>query len=77
MQTLQINRQDSLPVFLDGDTELDAIRQSEPDRRKVIVAVALRRAQQIALNYCKRHAPELLAEFQSGFSGRKLLAGGN
>lgn len=57
-------RNDGLRVFFDDDVELNKIRLTEPDRRKVILAVAIRRAQQIAVNYAKRHAPDLVAEIE-------------
>ena len=48
-----------LPVFLDGDAELDRIRLTAKDPVVIIMAVAIRRAQQIARNYASKHAPHL------------------
>ena len=48
-----------LPVFLDGDPELDRIRLTAKDPAVIIMAVAFRRAQQIAKNYASKHAPHL------------------
>ena len=59
---LQYCRPDGFTVFFDGDAELDAIRETA-DKRAVIVAVACRRAQQIARNYARKYAPELLKNF--------------
>ena len=56
-------RADGLKVFLDkNDEELNQIRLNEPDARKVILAIALRRAQQIACSYARKHAPELVQD---------------
>ena len=52
-------RPDGFRVFLDGDRDIDRIRLNEPDPAVVIMAVASRRAQQIARNYALMHAPSL------------------
>ena len=57
MTNLTLKRADGLQVFFDGDTA---------DKRTVIVAVALRRAQQIARNYARKYAPEILTDFETG-----------
>ena len=51
-----------LPVFLDGDGELNRIRLTAKDPVVVIMAVAVRRAQQIARNYASKHAPHLVGK---------------
>lgn len=50
-------RKDGLTVFIDGDPVLDQIRKFERNPARVIVAVALRRFQQIAWNYARTYAP--------------------
>lgn len=62
---VQYVRNDGFAVFLDGDKELDKIRLKD-DRKTVIMAVAIRRCQQIARNYALKHAPDLLPAFQIG-----------
>jgi len=62
-EIVQYVREDNFTVFLDNDKELDFIRtHCEP--KIIIQAVALRRAQQIAQNYARKHRPELLDEFK-------------
>ena len=61
-------RDDGLVVFLDGDEVLDKIRK-QGTKREVIMAVAMRRAQQIAQNYAREYCPEL----ESVFKGDCLL----
>lgn len=56
-------RKDGLVVFLDGNKKLDHIRKYG-DKKSVIIAVALYRAQQIALNYARKYAPELISQGQ-------------
>lgn len=60
IKSITRQRADGLTIFLDGDLELNRIRLEEQDKRKVIIAVAIKRAEQIAINYAKRYAPELL-----------------
>lgn len=55
-------RKDGLVVFPDGDEQLDMIRLCEKDRRKVILSVAFRRFQQIAMNYASKYAPDIKSE---------------
>ena len=57
-------RRDGMTVFYDGDEILDEIRR-RGTKKQVIVAVALRRAQEIAFNYARKYAPELLPELIS------------
>ena len=59
----QLTRPDGFTVFLDGDKELDNIRLTAPPA-VVIMAVTIRRAQQIGRNYARKYAPELLKKFQ-------------
>ena len=66
-------RADGLRVFLDGDRALDYIRLNERDPRKVILAVAIRRAQQVACNYTSKHAPELYQDIVKLTGGTKTL----
>jgi len=56
-------RNDGFTVFYDGDKQLDKIRRYGT-KKQVIIAVALRRCQQIAMNYAMKYAPELLEEFK-------------
>ena len=65
MANLELKRADGLQVFFDGDAVLDRIKRTA-DKRTVIVAVALRRAQQIARNYARKYAPEILTDFETG-----------
>jgi len=60
---VQYRRKDGFTVFLNGDKILDEIRLKMP-KEIVIVAVAIRRAQQIARNYARKYAPELLERFE-------------
>lgn len=54
-----IIRQDGLTIFEDeNDPVLNAIRR-RGTRQQVILAVAFRRAQQVALNYSAKYAPDL------------------
>ena len=73
MRRKEVTRKDGLKVFLDGDIHLDEVRLNEPDRRKVILAVAIRRAQQIAMNYAERYAPDVKSDIllAVGMLGRK------
>src|SRR3990167_10458758 len=58
-------RNDGLPIWEDKkDDELNAIRRYAHDKKVVILAVALRRAQQIAINYANKHAPEVEEEIR-------------
>ena len=59
---LKAVRPDGLKIFLDGDRALDAVRVRAKDPRLVILAVSFRRAQQIAIGYCRKHAPDLLTD---------------
>ena len=59
---VEVIRKDGLKVFLDGDIELDNIRK-RGSKKEVIMAVALRRAQQIVRNYASKYAPELINDF--------------
>ena len=61
-RSIQEVRSDGLIIFIDDDEELNITRRTA-DKKTVIAAVALRRAQQIAKNYCKRYAPEIEKEF--------------
>lgn len=62
-------RSDGLKVFMDADDPvLNQIRRTRP-AAEVIVAVAIRRAQQIALNYARTHHPELEPLIESMVSG--------
>jgi hypothetical protein len=65
------SRPDGLAIFLDVvDPWLDNIRATA-DRETVIMAVALRRAQQIAINYSVRYAPDLVEKTKQNVA--KLL----
>ena len=68
-------RKDGLPVFLDDDAELNKIRLNEPDPRKVILAVAFRKAQLVACSYAQKHAPSLYAEIVKsvGLKGERKI----
>lgn len=57
-------RSDGLRIFLDGDPVLDMVRINAIDRKAVILAVAYRRAQQIAVNYAAKHAPDLVEDIK-------------
>lgn len=57
-------RPDGLVIFCDGDKPLDEIRRSG-SKQEVIIAVALRRAQEIAINYTRKYAPELLTQIEN------------
>ena len=57
-------RKDGMTVYYDGDEILDEIRR-HGTKVQVIAAVALRRAQEIAFNYARKYAPELLPELMS------------
>ena len=72
-------RNDGLQVFLDGkeDPELDRIRLEVQDKRVVILAVALRRFQQIALNYTRMYAPDVYADIQKAVSQPEISGVGN
>lgn len=61
---LEAVRADGLRIFLDGDPVLDKVRTNAKDPRVVILAVAYRRAQQIACNYASKHAPSLLEDIR-------------
>ena len=65
-------RPDGLRIFLDGDPTLDMVRVNAIDRKLVILAVAYRRAQQIACNYARRYAPDLLPQIEKavGYDNR-------
>jgi len=52
-------RDDGLMIFCDGDRALNEVRKSGT-REQVILTVALRRAQEIAINYARKYAPDLL-----------------
>jgi len=53
-------RPDGLPIFFDqGDHQLNSIRMNGT-KEEVIMAVAMRRAHQIAIDYTAKYAPELL-----------------
>jgi len=72
-QITQYVRDDGFTVFLDNDPELDNIRL-HADPLTIIKAVAIRRCQQIANNYARKYAPNLMPAFQvKGNSLRKLL----
>ena len=74
-----ILRKDGLPVFLDDDAELNKIRLHEPDPRKVILAVAIRKAQLVACGYAQKHAPSLYADIAKSVgwkSERKMKRSG-
>ena len=66
-------RKDGLRVFLDGDKRLDWIRLNEPDARIVIVSVALRRLQQTAMSYARKHAPRLQPGIANMVRGFQIL----
>ena len=68
-------RKDGLPVFLDDDAELNKIRLHEPDPRKVILAVAIRKAQLVACGYAQKHAPSLYADIAKsvGWKGKRKM----
>lgn len=62
MKSIAKVRKDGLTIFEDvNDPILNEIRRTA-DRKSVILAVAIRRAQQIALGYAARYAPDLFAE---------------
>ena len=60
---VKYTREDGLAIFLDGDKELDYIR-THCDKKTVIMAVAVRRAQQIARNYAMKYAEDLADSFK-------------
>jgi len=65
-----------LTIFVEGKNKgLDMIREHCTDKKVVILAVSFHRAFDIAENYCKRYAPELLDEIREIRSKvlRKLL----
>jgi len=65
-------RKDGLAVFPDeGDAALNKIRECGT-REEVIKAVAIRRAQQIALNYAARHAPDLYRKIWKAMNRKEL-----
>jgi len=64
-------RDDGLTVFCDGDEMLDDIRR-HGTKQQVITAVAMRRAQEIAFNYARKYAPELLSELTSSAKSSPL-----
>lgn len=69
-------RPDGLPVFLDGDPVLDQIRE-HGTIEEVIMAVAIRRAQQIALDYARQvpgQAETLVKKLESSLSQPAALA---
>lgn len=63
------NRADGFSVFPDSDVVLNAVRLSEPDPRKIILAVALKRAQNVAESYARTHAPHLLNDVSKAMEG--------
>lgn len=69
---IAVQREDGLAVFPDGDEKLDDIRLNHKDRRSVILAVALRRFQQIAIGYAKKHAPDLETEITELVSSTEM-----
>lgn len=57
-------RKDGLKIFPDRDLILNKIR-NKASKKEVILAVALRRMQQIAMSYTKKYAPELMQEIST------------
>ncbi|MBI4178969.1 hypothetical protein HY522_06085 [bacterium] len=58
-------REDGLAIFEDAnDPILNEIRRAA-DRKSVILAVAIRRAQQIALGYAAKYAPDIYTEVEA------------
>lgn len=67
-----IVRRDGLTIFEDeNDPVLNAIRK-RGTRRQVILAVAFRRAQQIALNYSAKYAPDIYDEIRRSVENKAL-----
>ncbi len=67
-----IVRHDGLTIFEDAnDPVLNSIRR-RGDRRQVVLAVAFRRAQQIALNYAAKYAPDIYAEILRSVDNKML-----
>lgn len=68
-------RNDGLVIFEDADdAALNRIRR-RGTRRQVILAVAVRRCQQVARAYAKKYAPDLLAEIRAAVECRALEMG--
>jgi len=63
---------DGFTVFPDSDKELNEIRKTGT-REEIIVAVATRRAQQIAINYATKYAPDLVEGLKIAISKNELL----